>query len=557
MSTFNELIDFTRSTTGTYLDSVVYGPELVTNGTFDNNIDGWVQNVGTVSYVGGRLSVVGNGTVGRANISSGIPITVGQTYSVTVSVEGTANRHFVHFGTAVGSSDVLGNFTKEEGTGTYTALIVATTSSLFIQLGSIGSDTSLYDNVSVKEVIGGQVSGTPLLRTAAINEPRLEYDASGNPLGLLIEEARTNLVTYSDLSSGWNWVNTTDIGGAATAPDGTQTATLMRENTAGTAHIAFAAIVSASTSTTASIFAKAGGRRYLQLTDSTNQPNWAMFDLEQGVVTEQKSSGITATIEPYGNGWYRCNAALTLPASGSTTNFVWGSSILATTNGIRNVYQGDGTSGIYLWGGQVETGAFPTSYIPTSGSAVTRNRDLVSVPVERFGYNTAQCSVAVNFNVSNWIGLPNDANFYRVFEFEGNTGSSTDGIFRNPVDNTVRYRFNEDDGTTAAIGAANLNVVLANGNKVAVGLKGGSNYIVMDGGTDGQGAGTAATNLYSSLILSSESNLLNGHMKSLQYYPKRLSNEELQLLTQPSASPTMNLTFDGQATSTLVEGLHD
>ena len=45
---------------------------------------------------------------------------------------------------------------------------------------------------SVKEVIGGQVSGTPLLRTAAINEPRLEYDAQGNALGLLIEEARSN-----------------------------------------------------------------------------------------------------------------------------------------------------------------------------------------------------------------------------------------------------------------------------------------------------------------------------------------------------------------------------
>ena len=52
------------------------------------------------------------------------------------------------------------------------------------------------DNISVKEVIGGQVSGTPLLRTAAINEPRLEYDASGNPLGLLIEEARANLSQY-------------------------------------------------------------------------------------------------------------------------------------------------------------------------------------------------------------------------------------------------------------------------------------------------------------------------------------------------------------------------
>ena len=57
------------------------------------------------------------------------------------------------------------------------------------------------DNVSVKEVIGGQVSGTPLLRTAAINEPRLEYDAQGNALGLLIEEGRTNLMTQSEDNS--------------------------------------------------------------------------------------------------------------------------------------------------------------------------------------------------------------------------------------------------------------------------------------------------------------------------------------------------------------------
>ena len=74
---------------------------------------------------------------------------------------------------------------------------------LRVQLTFGGALCALIDNVSVKEVIGGQVSGTPLLRTAAINEPRLEYDASGNPLGLLIEEARTNLVTQSEFASGY------------------------------------------------------------------------------------------------------------------------------------------------------------------------------------------------------------------------------------------------------------------------------------------------------------------------------------------------------------------
>ena len=60
-----------------------------------------------------------------------------------------------------------------------------------------GGATFSVDNVSVKEVIGGQVSGTPLLRTAAVHEPRLEYDAQGNALGLLIEKGRTNLMTQS------------------------------------------------------------------------------------------------------------------------------------------------------------------------------------------------------------------------------------------------------------------------------------------------------------------------------------------------------------------------
>ena len=85
---------------------------------------------------------------------------------------------------------------------------------------------TVFDNVSVKEVIGGQVSGTPLLRTAAINEPRLEYDASGNPLGLLIEEARTNKATYSQdfTHSSWNKSDVTVAAAPIAAPDGTMTA---------------------------------------------------------------------------------------------------------------------------------------------------------------------------------------------------------------------------------------------------------------------------------------------------------------------------------------------
>jgi hypothetical protein len=398
-----------------------------------------------------------------------------------------------------------------------------------------------------RSTTGTYLGSDGLLKSAAINEPRLEYDASGNPLGLLIEEARTNRVPYSDLSSGWSWLGTTYIVGAATAPDGTQTATLMREDTGFSSHFTFAAIVSASTSTTASIFAKAGGRRYLQLTDSTNQTSWAMFDLEQGVVTEQKSSGITATIEPYGNGWYRCNAALTLPASGSTTNFVWGSSILATTIGIRNVYQGNGTSGIYLWGAQVETGAFPTSYIPTSGSTATRNKDVVSVPVERFAYSdraatylittvnpvdvTAQQQFLLGTQSANARIAYSNSGAAFLYSYSGNNNPTTEYFNNGTYEGTGLY------------GAIKVNET----QKFALKLKAtASGGLLLSEPTElwlGRSPGN--------------SSFWNGHIKQIQYYPKGLSNEELQLLTQPSASPTMNLTFDGQATSTLVEGLHD
>jgi hypothetical protein len=530
----------------------VYGDEVVVNGTFDNGTAGWTAgNSALLTVSGGNLLVTNNGT-GYGLADQYITTVVGKVYTISGS--------FIYGGTIPATvtawdGATLFNNVNLSSTQNVNFTFAATSTSIRIRLLNNSATTTgfnKFDNISVKEVTGGQVSaGTPLLRTAAINEPRLEYDASGNPLGLLIEEARSNLVPYSDLSSGWNWVNTTDIGGAATAPDGTQTATLMRENTAGTAHITLPAVVSASTSTTASIFAKAGGRRYLQLTDSTNQPNWAMFDLEQGVVTEQKASGITATIEPYGNGWYRCKAALTLPASGSTTNFVWGSSILATTNGLRNVYQGDGTSGIYLWGAQVETGAFPTSYIPTSGSTVTRAADFASLPVERFAFNATKGSVVVSVETLMTSGSKG------IVSIEGNSSAENIGLFRGANGNLV-YEV-RSGSTTQAVFSVSPQV-----NTFKVAYVFANNYfnIAVNGvAQTSNTSGVVPTGLSAILIggvyTVGDQYRTNGHIKQIQYYPKRLSNTELQLLTQPSASPTMNLTFDGQATSTLVEGLHD
>ena len=517
-----DLITFTRSTTGTALAKISYGEELVTNGDFSSDVSGWTLAYVTASHTPDGIKLQGNGYAYQS-----VPTVAGKRYVLTGNVTAFNNGNSVaDYEFRVGTSTYPPNLydgPSQTGVRALYAEFTATTTTSFIVLKTHGTtggtQTVTWDNISVKEVSFDQPDGTLQLFNHPINKPRIEYDASGNCLGLLVEETRSNRVPYSDLSAHWNWVNTTDIGGAATAPDGTQTATLMRENTAGTAHITFAAIVSASTSTTASIFAKAGGRRYLQLSASTNQTSWAVFDLEQGVVTAQAASGITATIEPYGNGWYRCNAALTLPASGTTTNFVWGSSISATS-GDRSVYQGDGVSGIYLWGAQVETGSFPTSYIPTSGSNVTRAADVASLAVSEFGYNQDQGSFVVEFD-------HNDLNDESTQYLLSSTSSS-----RFIYNNASSQNWQAFDGQSALP----FGNVLGNGLPVKLGLGMGSsesisiNNGVIQNTTNATPQDNAGSLLYFGLRYNG-ANSLNGHVKSIQYYPLRLSNAQLQALT--------------------------
>ena len=566
MSTFNELIDFTRFTTGTYLDSVVYGDELVTNGTFDNNIDGWTAYNAVISYDNGKIKVDDSANAGSdSQAYQDITTVAGKTYKLTFDKISTTSVFWFAVGASPAYQSIYYSGSLGTQTGQQVLFFKATSALTRIALISSSTGITVYDNCSVKEVIGGQVSGTPLLRTAAINEPRLEYDASGNPLGLLIEEVRTNVLAYSEgFTTGWGTFNIVTTPNIIASPDGAVSGARLQEDSSGTGGPRRfpndTAVLTANQAQTLSCFFKAGTSAYAYLTirHSNGSVAGVEFDVTSGTVNSTAVYGYmtlnSSDITSAGNGWYRCSVTAT--SSASTSN---GRYFLAMTDGSgleSTGYPNYALTGknIYAWGAQVETGAFPTSYIPTSGSTVTRTKDLALLPVERFAYSQAQGSIVFYADV---FSQGQDTT-PRLYEFSDGSNNNAIRLYNPPVvdrltadvrsggvsvfaDNLVSPDFNEPFKIFQAYKV----------NDFSVGFNGKLEQ------NDTSGAvpiGIAKINLFSK---HSGSNVNNGHIKSIQYYPKRLSNEELELLTQPSASPTMNLTFDGQATSTLVEGFHD
>jgi hypothetical protein len=239
---------------------------------------------------------------------------------------------------------------------------------------------------------GTYVGDDGLIKTAAVNEPRFDYDpATGESLGLLVEEARTNLALSSEdfsNTSYWNPTGQTITTNAVVAPDGNTTADniVPSSGTNVARYLYYAAnpySMSASTIYTTSIFVKKNGLRYFafQVHDNLSGYHTSGFDLDTGTVVASTVSNIgtaaaaTATIVSYPNGWYRCIITGITASTGTTGRTAFSFSSALNANASLGVITADGVNGGYVWGHQVEQGSFPTSYIPTTGSAVTRQPD--------------------------------------------------------------------------------------------------------------------------------------------------------------------------------------
>jgi len=223
-----------------------------------------------------------------------------------------------------------------------------------------------------------------LIETVNADLPRFNYDPVTLACrGLLIEEQRSNLADNSNDFAAWTKTRSSvDAAVVDTlSPDGTTNASKLKEDsTASNTHTLKRGIVSLTAAThTVSFFAKAAGRSWIASTNSSLSGTAVNFDLANGVIGTVGANATAYSIQPAGNGWYRCSASwVGISGTNEVTLF-----LANGNNGL--VYTGDGTSGVFLYGFQVELGAFSTSYIPRlSASAATRNADVATITGTNF-----------------------------------------------------------------------------------------------------------------------------------------------------------------------------
>jgi hypothetical protein len=226
-----------------------------------------------------------------------------------------------------------------------------------------------------RDSIATYYDGKGVLRYANMNEPRFDHDpATGESKGLLIEEARSNEITYSV-----NLGNFAASAGykeplAGIAPDGTYSAVNHVPDTSTSYHnLTWNPSLTAGTPYTFSIYMKyTGGISLVRLSlyDNTNgYTGLAVFDIQNGTI-ELNSYG-TATIEGAGNGWYRCILVQNSTAFSSNTKYVW----INPSNSSGTTKAENGTDGYLLWGPQVEQATFPTSYVPSDTRFTSRSSE--------------------------------------------------------------------------------------------------------------------------------------------------------------------------------------
>jgi hypothetical protein len=358
--------------------------------------------------------------------------------------------------------------------------------------------------------------------------PRFDYSPTTlQPLGLLIEEQRTNLAWPSADFSGASWTRTNiaPVAGSVTAPDGSVCGAYASTDPSSILkRLRFNLLTTAAGAYTWSIFLRAGTEDScaFNVQDGTGSNGAVMsVRLTDGVITTGPSvygtaTGPTASVQPAGNGFYRISISANFVSAVTQIQAI----LTWDLNGVSAT-----TGTLFPWGAQLEAGSFPTSYIPTTTAATTRAADVATM---------------IGDNFSNWYNQ-SEGTLY----VEGDAGLSSLPCFVSIDDTTVSNRIQlrrQSSDTFASFrmvsSSGQIDVSLLSGsatgvNKQIAAFSAGSQSSAANGVLIPGITPLVTMPVVSRLDIGAGvgSNLLNGYIRQIAYYPRRLGNAELQSLT--------------------------
>ena len=375
---------------------------------------------------------------------------------------------------------------------------------------------------------GTFVGADGLIKSAATNTPRFDHSATGESLGLLMEEARTNLLNS-------NYTTSLGTGGASlsevtsiTNPDGTTGTVKVTAIANNSRHEVQKTSSAPSTNHTHSVFVKKGNHRYVGLSQGGASNNIHMiFDFDTKTITDtgSKNSGtyVSSGFEEYANGWFRLHLV------GTTTGTVLRAFMAEDDqqDGLVD-WAATGNEFFYVWGAQKEAGTFPTSFI-SSTSTATRAADIVDITGTNFSsfYNQSAGTVFAEYKHA-YI----------------DTTSSNLYVFNADADNRILSLARSDRQYLGLVEKAGVHETEITKNtgwvnnqhyKTAFGVANNNVAMFLDGAQQGSTDTSVTLPTVNTLTIGrkpdSNNRFINGHIKRLSYFPTRLPDATLQSIT--------------------------